>query len=622
MLIYNKIPLRGILGARSCFASTSLFTPSSSRQVTLHNFRTIYLPIILSSTVLLFCAHQIPPSGGPVDLVSPSIVSTSPAQGSTGVHRTGKITFLFSKWIATANIKRCVSISPPLQKGFKVNVAGRRLEITPISPLADSTTYHVEINSTLNDLHNNSIGTPYHLIFSTGSSLDSAQLYGCVIDPARRVLQPKLALFHLGADSLIRDSVLFTVPDYLVQTDSSGSFHIDHIRRALYRVIAFIDDNNHGRLDPGKEQAYAPESPIVKTSATPETLMLFPVRSDTALPRVQTVRAISKKILFGQWRPAIDPAFRLSSPQWKIESIDHKNAHVPLVDDYILFLDKSRFALVLKDTLSVLSYRLIYSFGRIGDSASHHDTLRFNGVNVSDTTHPALGSWSPVSQSEISPVLRIIWTKPVLLNTTSFQLADSLHDSLTVSTVSSYSDTSIFQLSRHLQPQQTYRLTIPLTAGQDLLGNSFARRDSLDSAGYRISISTIAADSLAFMLKGGSSCLKADPLRVWQFKPFIGGHTYTSHDSAGTFRFDSIPAGKGFVSYFRDLDGDGKPSPGNLVPWKAPEPYIPLYDTIEARARWEIEGLSVPGCDACGKRVTHEPAAAAPTPGNGTKGNK
>ena len=77
-------------------------------------------------------------------------------------------------------------------------------------------------------------------------------------------------------------------------------------------------------------------------------------------------------------------------------------------------------------------------------------------------------------------------------------------------------------------------------------------------------------------------------------------YQYLTADSAGTFRFDSIAAGKGHVGYFMDKNKNRIPDKGRIYPWHSPEPYFSATDTAEARARWDVEGVSVSICDPCG----------------------
>jgi hypothetical protein len=53
------------------------------------------------------------------------------------------------------------------------------------------------------------------------------------------------------------------------------------------------------------------------------------------------------------------------------------------------------------------------------------------------------------------------------------------------------------------------------------------------------------------------------------------------------------------------------PSPGSLVPWVAPEEFRAFPDTVEARARWDVEGISVPAaCELCAPKIKPKPVPA------------
>ena len=41
-----------------------------------------------------------------------------------------------------------------------------------------------------------------------------------------------------------------------------------------------------------------------------------------------------------------------------------------------------------------------------------------------------------------------------------------------------------------------------------------------------------------------------------------------------------------------------------MFPWLASEPHIVLTDTVEARARWDIEGIEVVECEPCPEELS------------------
>ncbi|MGD9202126.1 MAG: hypothetical protein PVI26_11215, partial [Chitinispirillia bacterium] len=66
---------------------------------------------------------------------------------------------------------------------------------------------------------------------------------------------------------------------------------------------------------------------------------------------------------------------------------------------------------------------------------------------------------------------------------------------------------------------------------------------------------------------------------------------------------DSIPASKGSIQFYVDYNRDNSYTKGSLFPWNPPEPYYSFSDTIEARARWDIEGIEIPACNICKNKI-------------------
>jgi uncharacterized protein (DUF2141 family) len=65
-------------------------------------------------------------------------------------------------------------------------------------------------------------------------------------------------------------------------------------------------------------------------------------------------------------------------------------------------------------------------------------------------------------------------------------------------------------------------------------------------------------------------------------------------DSAKAFLFPKIPAGDYVLEAYKDRDENGRFFNGNAFPYKAPEPFGILRDTIRVRARWETKGVVIP----------------------------
>jgi len=191
-----------------------------------------------------------------------------------------------------------------------------------------------------------------------------------------------------------------------------------------------------------------------------------------------------------------------------------------------------------------------------------------------------------------------------------FVVSDSLGDTVTARVDTAFCDTVYLTIGRRLRTGREYRVQIPFDAFEDMSGNKAPTRG--DTASVTLRLRTVPADKLCMSLAGKGDCLPAGKNLRWMINPLGPGQETGDWavvaDSAGTFFYDSIPAGRVTLAVFDDRDGDRRPTTGRLFPWQAPELYVPLPDTVEARARWDVSGVAVSGCRVCAKPVS--PAAA------------
>jgi hypothetical protein len=575
----------------------------------------------VAAVVLTRCAHQSAPGGGPRDLAPPGVASTAPSAESVNVEPASRISLEFSEWVSPRLAERSVTVFPPPAEGYDIAVKGRTLTVKPLPTLAESTTYHVEVTAALQDLHGNSIGTPYHLVFATGPKLDSGKVSGCVIDPAKRVLQPKVALY--GSGDTVSDTVIFGTPRYVTQTDSGGRFTLEHIRPDTYALIAFMDGNNDNRFQPMTERAYAPVSRqvVVGDSATPH--VLYPVRCDTSWTRIASLVPLSGTVIAGRWNrlPAwyadTDPA-----PPLHIVPLDTGVA-APRVARYSRLGESPSFALLLSEPLQVAPYALVYDMGPVmdvPDTVSLSDTLRFNGVTTIDTVPPSLTSRREVATRDLGVRFAMVWSEPVRMQPAEAVLADSLGDSVLLVIDTCYAETLLCRPTRRLLPGRAYTASIPCEHVADLAGNHPA--DTTGACTLSVTVTTVHGDSLCLSFTGGLPCPETVPGRFWVYTPVGSRAVWYAPDSSGRFRFDSLPGSHGLLAWFIDHDSDTAHDEGTLIPWSPPEPYVPFYDTVEARPRWDIEDIEVPSCDPCerGQMVTPDVQEAPQSPGVGTSG--
>jgi hypothetical protein len=563
---------------------------------------------VISACWLMFCAHQVPPSGGPDDKTPPMIQYTSPRIGSVNVPVTSSVEFVFSEWVNTRNADKCVSVFPPPPDGVKVGASGRKIKVRPKRAFSDSTTYHVVVSTALSDLHSNSLGNSFQFFFSTGPSIDSGTATGCVVQTGTKVMQPKVALYtrKKGDPS---DTVFFGQPSYLTQTDSAGNFSLENIHRGTYEIIAFSDENSNNRFEPGKETVFAPVERKFTLDRSAGPFALYRVLCDTTTRRIALLSPVSSTLLLGELTGGSTLAPSLYDSTWRVEQAEKRTTVA--IKEYVAVGRSNRFILRLSDSLTLAPYLLVYAKQSplpAGSQGREKDTIRFNGTVAKDTVGPKPTVPAPALNVPLRPAIRLPWSKPVAARRAQWVCTDSLKDTAAVLLSDGFGDTTVFTFKKNLRPGMKYAIAMPDSLFADCSGNM-----PKDSAGITLKFSTISDQDICFSVSGGASCLPADPLRKWLFLPMAKQESYTSRDSAGMFRFDSIPASKGFAAFFTDFDKDGKPTTGSLVPWIRPEPYRVFPDTIEARARWDVEAGTVHGaCDAC-VRMTPKPVGQTET---------
>jgi len=575
--------------------------------------------ITILATLLISCAHQVAPGGGPEDTTPAEISVSHPAHGQTNVNRRAPIEITFSKWINLSSAKGAVSVYPPIPEGFSVKASKNWVKITPESPLKENTTYHVIIAGTLQDLRGNSAPKPIQLVFSTGDILDSAQLSGSVVSLDPFVTLPKIALYKEYEEW--SDTAYFSAPDYMIPADSGGAFKFSNLKEGKYRAVAFYDNSRAGKLRAG-DKCYTPAEKTISVSTAENFIRLYPAESDTLPPRINSIRAVDMNTLRGSWNKKFD-SDRYKSPEWKIAAAA-EDADLVRINQTTMFANGIDFFITLHEPLKSGAYQFFYNYSDISDS------LRFNAAIVPDTAHPVLKSHLPSGSANLTPELRLIWSKPVRVSQNMITAVDTTEtDTAMFFCTNKYSDTTLLTLTKKLKPGLRYKISIPVQAVRDISGNmavgtsgnkkdkkdgkeikdsgnaddSTAALDSvaLDSTAQdsviTVFFNTISEDSLCYRIHGGAQCLKAEEKRKWVYRPKGRDETYITADKAGTFSFDSIPASKGTLYWFIDDNNDNLLTPGRLVPFRAPERFVVVPDSIEARARWEIDNLQVKACE-------------------------
>jgi hypothetical protein len=430
-----------------------------------------------------------------------------------------------------------------------------------------------------------------------------------VVSAERPASQPKVALYSEKTGDF-PDSCYFDLPSYVVQTDSTGIFAFNHIRKGRYRMLSFTDANNDNKLQPGTEKIFAPVERAFLLDSAVGPVPLYGIECDTTPNRIVSVKPLSPSVISGIWAKRPDSLSTAGKAQWQIRRNDSSatTGASLRIKEFLPVGTTTLFYLVLGETLTMAPYRLVYSTVlpyHHGKNSTFNDSVRFNGINKSDTTRPTVQGFFPTGSTELKPRIKIVWSKPVQPKVTSWVMADSLKDTVMLSVAGGLSDSTIFTVKRSLKPDRLYRLKLVDTLFADIFGNR-----PRDTTMGKYTVRTISPETICYSVSGGASCLPRNTSRKWLFLPIGGSLAGVSSDTGGMFRFDTLAAGKGRIASLLDFNGDSIPTPGALFPWRKPEPYQVYADTIEARARWDIEGVEIR--DACEQCVVKKAAPVVP----------
>lgn len=563
----------------------------------------------VAALILLACATQVAPGGGPEDKLPPRVAAVYPAPNTTNHPNELYIKLEFDEWINASIPRSAVSISPPIDKKMRFEVSGKTLELTSRAELDSGTTYTVTFAGGIKDLRGNMLATPFQVVFSTGAVIDSLKLVGRVLvndSMVRKKIYPSIGLFLMGADrehrhylDKFRDTathVLDSVPMlskepplFLTRTDSAGNFVLAGLHPGRYRVVAFLDANGNQKIESASELVGVWTGDLSLDSTTKDTLWVPLADQDTSKLELSSVSQPGAAVLEASFTRTVffDSAFA-DTNNCKLVAPDGRELHPSLV--YVSPSSKNpRFYFDPKPEKEV-SYKFVCSVAK--DSLLRPlDTLRNEAEwewqeKLSDTLAPSVSKTALLGKAKNAfpgDSLVFAYDKPV---------KDSLEETFYISI---NKDTNQVQVKR-LDPIRFLVLNEnpwPTDVTVDfLMGYKDTTLAAADSNGVRDTVvdlkykrllrfETVSKLKLAKLkgtIPGARAGAKVRLLSLDSKVPY-----YTECGGDGSFIFDDIVEGNYFIDYYYAEEGKQTPDAGSLFPFRHGKAWRAPVDTLKVK---------------------------------------
>ena len=195
-----------------------------------------------TALLLVGCAVQSQPQGGPRDESPPTIVAQSPAMGTLNWSgNSAEVTF--DEYIQAKNLRTALTTTPAME-GIEAEIKGKRLLIEwEPQELLPNTTYRISLGDAVGDLNENNAYPNLQFVWSTGPYIDSLRLQGTIV-PGKTTPFDKLNIWLIPAGTDTVSTAVFSGT-----TDKDGNFSFAYMPAQTFDVLAFEDVNFNGTWD-------------------------------------------------------------------------------------------------------------------------------------------------------------------------------------------------------------------------------------------------------------------------------------------------------------------------------------------------------------------------------------
>lgn len=559
--------------------------------------------LFLLTWLLLCCAKEGMPPGGPEDTIPPEVVSVSPPPDTTEVDPNSKIEITFSERMNAKITEESIFISPLPREPFEFKWKGRKLILIPSEPLQPDRTYVISIGTDALDLRRNRLTQSFTFAFSTGSRLDHGSISGEVWSKREIGLQRQVGT-SIWAYLLAEDRPQFDPekdkPDYVTQTDNEGKYNLLSLSLGIYRLFA-VQDENRNLLWEWEQEAIGvttKDVELFQQDATETHVDFVLDKKDKSRPSLMRCFSVNRNLVKLEFDEETEEQSALDLSNYRITSL---SAQRPLEVNSVFLQegDAQRIFLITElltsgEEYAVEVFRLTDKAGNPLDTLSN--TCRFEGTEIPDTLGPMItdiqpkDAWINVS---LDSKIELSFDEPPQRQ--SVQSSFSLIDSNQVEVMGKGSwrapNTFVFSPDSLLFANTRYEIKLSGRGVTDLLDNPSVIDSSFVSS--FVTLDPDEAGSVSGLVRLAEKHeQKAIILSLWPLEKEDLPLNITL-TQPGSFLFQRVLPGKYLLGGYVDLDGNQSLSPGYPKPFSPLEPFSLYPDTIRVRSRWETEGVEL-----------------------------
>jgi len=536
--------------------------------------------------ILTACANQLPPNGGPVDLIPPDIIEVYPEDGTTNF-KDNLIRLTFSEYVDKSSFKSALFISPKINH-LNFNWSGTSVEVIFEDSLENNTTYSVNIGTEVKDLNNgNKMKEPYSFAFSTGKQIDKGIISGKVFGKDK---QGAFVFAYKLKDS--RPDPTKEKPKYISQVGKTGFFELKGLSIGAYELIALKDKDANMLYSIGVDEYGVPFKPVILTSndTLVDNVNFLLTTEDTLAPSIDDVVMTDENHLLVKFNEPIIPPYFNTNNCFIIDSTLNKT--IAGIATYQKGNNGKEFFLTLNKKLNLGDnlFLIVKNIHDLNNNVLKNESYSFIPSNKKDSEPPGIISINGNDGNKINPLEPKIFINFNDAFDTSravegIKLLDK--DSNIVKINIKFIDAAKVIINSHkLKSNSEYYLVIKGKYFIDYANNfrdtTYSRKfktfNKLDFTGVEGRVISDSTENIVANLK------------------FIDKRNliYVNRVSKdGTFVFKNTLPGKYILWFFNDSNNDGKYNYGKIKPFRLSEKFIYFPDTLNLRPRWPVGGIEI-----------------------------